>query len=64
MTEEYSREEQEFYCRLSRIVAKRFLKVDAVIMILRSKKVRRENIMEHLSVQRFLYENMTAVSTL
>lgn len=49
---------------MSRIVARKFLKVEAVLMILRSKKVRRENILEHLSVQRYLYENMTVIKRL
>ena len=63
-THEYSQEEQEFYCLVSRVVARKFLKVEAVLMILRSKKVRKENILEHLSVQRYIYEHMTAPNLL
>ena len=43
---------------VSRILIKKFLKVEAMLMILLSKKVKKENILDHLNVQRYLYENM------
>jgi hypothetical protein len=55
---EYGREEQRFYCLVSRVMVRHFLRTESVLLILRSRKVRRENILQHLSVQRFLYENM------
>jgi hypothetical protein len=61
---EYGEQEQAFYCYLSRLVIRKFLKEEAVLMILLSRKVRRENIRDHLSVQRFLYENMRAIRQL
>jgi hypothetical protein len=61
---EYDENEQRFYCLVSRILIKKFLKMEAVLMILLSKKVRKENILDHLSVQRYLFENMRAEDTL
>ena len=43
---------------LSRVMVRHFLRREAVMLILRSKKVKKENIPQHLSVLRYLYENM------
>jgi hypothetical protein len=57
---EYGREEQRFYCYVSRVLIRHFLKREAVLMILLSQRVKKENLLELLSVQRYLYENMLA----
>lgn len=54
----YSREEQGFYCLVSRVMMRHFLRSEALLLILTSKKVRRENRLQHLCVQRYLYETM------
>jgi hypothetical protein len=61
---EYDEKEQAFYCYVSRVLIKKFLKVEAVLMILLSRKVRKENILDHLTVQRYLYDNMRTLHSL
>jgi hypothetical protein len=60
--QEYGFEEQAFYCRVSRVMVRRFLRTEAVMLTLRSSKIKRENIPKHLAVQRFLYENMVSIN--
>lgn len=55
---EYGKEEQSFYCYVSRVLIRKFLKNEAVMMILLSQKVKKENILDHLSMQRYLYEDL------
>jgi hypothetical protein len=58
--DEFDMAEQSFYCFVSRVMIRHFLKREAILLILLSKKVKKDNILEHLRVQRFLYENLTA----
>jgi hypothetical protein len=54
----YPREEQGFYCLVSRVMMRHFLRSEALLLILTSRKVRRENRLQHLSVQRYLHDTM------
>lgn len=56
--EEYDCQEQRFYCKVSRVMTRHYLRTEAMLLTLTSKKVRKENRLDHLTVQRFLYENM------
>ena len=62
--EEFGAEEQKFYCLISKILIKNFLKGEAVLNILLSKKVKKENVMDHLRVQRYILHDMHASNIL
>ena len=45
---------------MARTLIHYFIKSESVAMVLRSKKVRPDNRLEHLKVQRYLYEDLVA----
>lgn len=51
-------DEQLFYCKVSRILIRNFLKQEALFDILLSKKMKKGNVYEMLKTQRLLYETM------
>lgn len=56
--DDFGREEQSYYCMVSRMLIRYYLKNEAVLYILGSRKVKRENVIEHLRIQRYLFENL------